>query len=480
MRKQTKLAVGISAAALLAIGASMTTFAAGWVQEGDTWYYNDSYGDHVTNKWKSSNGNYFYLGDDGAMERDKLIEDGNDYYYVDANGVMVKNAWYKIAADENEDQDVEYRWYYFGSTGKAYRNSTNKTIKGKKYGFDDNGKMLFGFVQSDSKTIVNDQDDPVLQSDMYFGTADDGARTSGWLEYTDGFSTRDDLTKDVYWFYYNTNGKKAVSTSKTIKGKKYAFDSDGLMRSSFSNAATIGATTTWGYYSAADDGHLAKNTWIWAVPESGIDAVDKDEDNKRWFRADSAGKLVRGKTKKINNRWYVFSNDGIMLWGIIDMPFDTATACANLVDGIPFDHHNTTHDPADLTKADVMAMANPMYFSNDEEKDGSLKTGSSIKVELSDGDVTMGFEKSGKAYNGVKNNKLWVKGILQKASSDSRYEAKPAADGVGFVIVNTSGTLMNKGQYKTADDLWYGVGSTNKKSDGVLYATKDAAKAANP
>ena len=44
MRKQTKLVAVLSTAALLAIGASMTSFAAtGWAEEDGTWvYYNTS------------------------------------------------------------------------------------------------------------------------------------------------------------------------------------------------------------------------------------------------------------------------------------------------------------------------------------------------------------------------------------------------------------------------------------------------------
>ena len=42
MRKQTKLVAVLSASALLAMGASLTAFAAtGWTQEDGTWYYYD-------------------------------------------------------------------------------------------------------------------------------------------------------------------------------------------------------------------------------------------------------------------------------------------------------------------------------------------------------------------------------------------------------------------------------------------------------
>ena len=80
MKKQTKLVAVLSTAALLAIGAFMTSFAAtGWAEEDGTWvYYNR----------------------DGEMAVDQLIEDGDNYYYVDINGVMAANQWVAI---ENED-----------------------------------------------------------------------------------------------------------------------------------------------------------------------------------------------------------------------------------------------------------------------------------------------------------------------------------------------------------------------------------------
>ena len=49
MKKQTKLVAVLSTAALLAIGASMTSFAAtGWAEEDGTWVYYDRNGDKVT------------------------------------------------------------------------------------------------------------------------------------------------------------------------------------------------------------------------------------------------------------------------------------------------------------------------------------------------------------------------------------------------------------------------------------------------
>ena len=55
MKKQTKLVAVLSTAALLAIGASMTSFAAtGWAEEDGTWVYYDRRRDgsrHPDRRW---------------------------------------------------------------------------------------------------------------------------------------------------------------------------------------------------------------------------------------------------------------------------------------------------------------------------------------------------------------------------------------------------------------------------------------------
>ena len=154
MRKQTKLVAVLSAAALLAIGASMTSLATtGWQEENGTWVYYDKNGDAVTEQWAKSGNNWFWLNEDGEMATDYLVDDDGNYYYVDANGAMVTNQWVSI---ENEDYDgddgdepLNY-WYYFGANGKAYKSSSNsnsasfKTINGKKYIFNDEAQMLYG------------------------------------------------------------------------------------------------------------------------------------------------------------------------------------------------------------------------------------------------------------------------------------------------------------------------------------------------
>ena len=86
MRKQTKLVAVLSAAALLAVGASMTSFAAGWTEENGTWVYYDGDDELVTNEWKKSGSNYYYLNDDGEMATETWVD---SEYYVDETGKMV-------------------------------------------------------------------------------------------------------------------------------------------------------------------------------------------------------------------------------------------------------------------------------------------------------------------------------------------------------------------------------------------------------
>ena len=117
MKKQTKLVATLSTAALLALGFSAVSMAAGWDNSTGAWRYLNNDGTEVVDEWKSANGNWFYLDSDGVMATDKLIEDesstkGTKYYYVDQYGAMVKNTWKAVAMDDDDDSnlDAEYWW----------------------------------------------------------------------------------------------------------------------------------------------------------------------------------------------------------------------------------------------------------------------------------------------------------------------------------------------------------------------------------
>ena len=510
MRKQTKLVAVLSAAALLAIGASMTSMAAqGWQQEGDDWYYYDNNGDYVVNEWKKSGNNWYYLGDDGYMMKNYLLEDGDSIYYLDGNGVMVTNSWVAYTPEDDYEEDApDHYWYYFQNNGRAVKASDDlkkKTINGKTYGFDDNGRMLFGFVTEDGDRITDE--DPFEDAMYYFGDSDDGAMHKGWLQYTDGSELEgtvgwdaengakdyDDL--DEMWFFFNpTNGEKVAGNTtdgpkaKTYNGNKYLFDEHGVMISEWS---TDGASTsTSKYYNGQTEGWLKKSGWIWAIPSTVINDDDYQDDEYRWFYAPTSGKVVKEDLKSINGKKYIFDKTGIMKAGliildstdndiIIDLIDEEETAGADLMEGTYINEDGN----------EIAGLGGDLYYFGDEETDGSMKTGKNIKIELEDDEYTFGFKSNGKAYNGEEDNKIYLNGVLAKASSDYRYQAvanvngntdtittlnsvKNPAIGLDYdnYVVGTSGTIVKPGKYvKDTDDGYYAVADEN--DNGVAEGT---------
>ena len=208
MRKQTKIAAIVSAAALLAIGASMTSFAAtGWQEEDGTWVYYNKAEEKVTDKWAKSGDNWFYLDGDGYMATDMLIEDDDDYYYVDANGAMVRNQWIAIDNEDagNDDDEPEVHWYYFQNNGKAYRKkgSTSvfkKSINGKTYCFNEDGQMQYGWVDAEGQT--NYEDDAWANCDYYFG---DEKALEAMIRSNPGFVLMHNATVKGKWHYKNVD-----------------------------------------------------------------------------------------------------------------------------------------------------------------------------------------------------------------------------------------------------------------------------------
>ena len=417
------------------------------------------------------------------MLTNQLVEDGDNYYYVDANGAMVKNTWVAIAADEDEEEDVDYRWYYFGSSGKAYKDSTGKTINGKKYGFDEEGKMLFGFVDANGSSI-NTEDDAILSCTYYFGTNDDGARHSGWLRYEDGFDSTDydDLDYAYYWFNFDSNGKKRTDIVKKINGEWYNFDPNGVMLTEWEGTTPGDSATGSRYFNDnLENGSLEKNAWVWtSAPDSWIEeSKDYLDDSEHWFRTDNKGKVISDQTKKINSKWYVFDEWGVMQYGLVLLTDDKVSGSSlNSAYDIDGKISHGVIDEDDVEAADIYATdGNLFYFSNNEESDGAMKTGSSITISLADDDYVFGFEKtSGEALCGIDNNKVYRNGIRQEADDD-KYAIVLGGKGtdVKEYLVNSTGTRMKVNKYYKNDNDEYYVVIDGKDSTGfTIFPGADA------
>ena len=475
MKKQTKLVAVLSTAALLAIGASMTSFAAtGWAEEDGTWVYYDRDGERATDSWKKSGNNWYYLDSDGEMAIDQLIEDGDNYYYVDINGVMASNQWVAIEnEDAGEDDEPEHYWYYFQANGKALTNGDNdkvslKTINGKKYAFDDEGKMLYGWVDEDSAERVDDTDsDGFKEGVYYFGGEDDGAMTTGWLQLD---ITYDEATTDDYkytaaafnddedqtrWFYFKSNGKKIFAEDgdrtkdKTINGKKYAFDEYGAMvaewsldeedlgtnpqafTSSVASSAEVITgkafdskyTESWKYFSSVEDGARVSKGWFKVVPAEFLNEDKYNDDEDFWYYADGSGNLYAGEFKTIKGKKYAFRNDGRMLNGLKfikeDADNQSLSVYADDDDTWNFDNEDDFLDHA----AEFYEPEGYKCFYFGDGDDGAMRT-NKTNVEIDGENHNFYFEKSGgnkgAGVTGEEDDKLYQSGMLLKADSDDK------------------------------------------------------------
>ena len=511
MRKQTKLVAVLSTAALLAIGASMTSFAAtGWAEEDGTWVYYNRDGERATDQWKKSGNNWYWLNSDGEMAIDQLIEDGDNYYYVDINGVMAANQWVAIDnEDAGQDDEPDHYWYYFQANGKALTQGDNdkvslKTVNGKKYAFDDEGKMLFGWVDENSAERVDDTDgDAFKEGTYYFGGEDDGAMTVGWLQLD---VTYDEATNDEYkytapvfnddedqtrWFYFKSNGKKIYAEDgdrtkdKTINGKKYAFDEYGAMvaewsldeedlegksLASYSDAVKSGKidageasandivtgkafnakySEAWKYFNSVEDGARVSKGWFKVVPAEYLNDEKYNDDEDYWYYADGSGNLYAGEFKTIKGKKYAFRNDGRMIDGLKfiyeDKDAQSLTVWADDDDPYRFDSEDDFDDNAPLYEA---AGYYCYYFGNGD--DGAMRTNKTT-VEIDGENFNFYFEKSGgkkgAGLTGERDDKFYQSGKLLKADTDDKYSVVQRQ-----LVKKTDGTINSELDVVTTKD----------------------------
>ena len=516
MRKQTKVVAVASAAALLAIGGAMTSFAAqGWVEEDGSWYYYDKDGNKVEDQWKKSGDNWFWLDSEegGAMATDKIIDDNDDTYYVDGNGVMVTNTWVKVVNEDQDDEDnpAEYHYYYMQSNGKAYKDKstngslTKKVIDGKRYAFDEDGKMLYGWVAEDGD-MCNGEDE-WENATYYFGSWEDGSMKTGWQKitvYDDSTDKEDDFD---YWFNFKSNGKKRAHSSDDLNdtwksnGKYYHFDNRGVMVYEWYQIATQNgdqaSASNWAYFNSPEDGARAVKGWFKVVApteDNKFSQLDDSTDtfatknsrneDEKWYYSDGKDEgLVTGEIKKIKGKYYAFAPDngvdgGRMLSGLCALRMDGSTIVEVLKDEMDADDLDDfmdgTGDFAGMTYASEAQGSNNVYLyyfgdADDADSDGAMKVGN-VTVNL-DGDNYQfffkkngGAESRGRGINGIYDKKyVYRYGQKLKADSDEKYIVVYATDDYG---TDTAVVKEIKSKDLRANQKDAGV---NKDKDHVSY-----------
>lgn len=150
MRKRTRIAAIVYAAALLALGASIFSFAATkgtWMLVDGGWYCYDRNGDVYENTFCSSNGKEYYAGDDGVLVPSDWVAYDRDRYFVNSSGQEITNDRRSTTSYDGKDTDEE--WYYFRSNGKM-TNGKKIVWKNNIYHFDTNGKTLTAWAAVNS------------------------------------------------------------------------------------------------------------------------------------------------------------------------------------------------------------------------------------------------------------------------------------------------------------------------------------------
>lgn len=418
MKKQIKILAVLSTAMFMAAATpaffpnTSTAFAksAGWAEEDGNWRYYDSYGDAVTDTWKKSGDDWYYLDSDGNRAAAKQI----DEYYVGEDGKRVSNKWISVENEDfwNEEDAQENLYYYYGRDGKALT-SKWASIENQWYYFNEDSIMQTGSISIDG-------------FNYYLG--EDGSRKTGWVILED---ENDDPELVESWYYFDNTGKRIENeVDKKINGEYYTFV-DGRMQTGWyklpaaagsTEAAPAEATpsdaapaktekTVAGYQYYDEDGKRVNG---WRTIE-GVEGVSEEAELYRfYFKNGKPHHASKGlELFTIDSKKYTFNTKGEMQTGkkVVNLEGDTI---ANFY----FDEEGVMKTGKQVIYDEDLGEAQNWYFHTD----GSRK---------------------GQGFHGIKDNVLYIYGLRQEADKDLRF-SPVTLDGKQY-LVNANGTVQKAG-----------------------------------
>lgn len=464
MKKQIQLLRVLFVAAVLSAGLSMTSLAeAGWAEENGGWAYYDDRGERVAGQ---------------------LLELDGNYYYIREDGVMASNQWVSIENENaGQEDEPEKHWYYFQGNGKAYRRldstpsgvTRTKEIDGKKYAFDTEGRMLYGWV-SDGERLTGE--DAWKDGDYYFGQEDDGAMKFGWQKLRIVSDPDDEMLPDDgiwededqdRWFYFTANGKKKKGKEDklaklTLHGQKYGFDEYGRMISSWYADPTLITTNAYDktvseeenktqrqggseytkefmYFGTPESGARYTKGWFRARPSRYLMESKHLEEETYMYYADGTGSLYANEIRTIDGEKYAFDNYGRQIRGLVCLTMEDENTSSKIesvwyqdkegrefssIDAfnelIDYERYNAKGSLVESYRHDFDSRKLRFYYFNG--LNGKMLTGSH-KVMLGDDEVEFVFADSGRLKGsglfGKKNGKLYQAGMLLKPEEGQKY-----------------------------------------------------------
>ena len=449
MRKQTKLVAVLSAAALLAVGASMTSFA-GWEKDEDgIWHYYDSDDEMVEDEWRKDGSKWFYLDEDGNMATDTWVD---DEYYVGSDGAMLKNAWIKTTPDDDvsdPDDDGDH-WYYFDNKGKKVTDDDQK-INGKTYYFDEDGEMLYGWHEESGEVF-------------YLGTEDEGWRAENqwlWLEKPGDADDDDDEEQildcadedecdDEGWYWFGSSGKMYKdSGKKKVNGRYYMFNEHGQMLYEWINNKKVSVGTP-------GNAHLDGNATAGSATIDDMlyyNIVEEGWRGDGWYEIDGSEDVGEDN----DTDWYFF-DDGEAEHADADgsdfATYDEDGAAVHVarikVDSSKGKKYFAFNEKGQMqTGLQYMAEDKGFYYF---DENGYMQDGKVSDVECDDDTYNFYFNtkngSNGQGYTGEKDNYLYFNGKRLEADDDYRLYY---LDGDIYLVNNKGKIQSSKSDNKKFD-----------------------------
>lgn len=188
-------------------------------------YYVNSKGIRQTG-WMYKGGKWYYFAKNtGKVIKSQWIKSGNNMYYARSNGQLYTSGKYKIGS------------YYYGFNARGVRLTGKQKINGKYYYFSTkNGQMQVKKWCATSKVYYYYGSDGAMVTNQWVGryyVGSTGKRlTSQWKDnryLNSSGKCVSGLQKisGVYYYFDTETYKKVTSTTMTISGVTYKFDSNG-------------------------------------------------------------------------------------------------------------------------------------------------------------------------------------------------------------------------------------------------------------
>ena len=268
----------------------------GWAQIDGKWYSFRSWGG-VRTGWFNYDGNKYYLHEDGHMEDNALNVNGTMYLFKSWGGMRV-----------NDVGSYEGNYYYVGADGAVSTTTGWKKIKTST-------QTIWYWATADGgKLLTNSWLD--YNGNSYYLKDDGKMAFNEWLDNTYYFRSWGAAYKNAWakvnnvWYYFDGNGKKYTSGWLTYKGNKYYLKSDGTM---LSNEWLDGKYyfKSWGGMYKNEWGKSG-DTWYW------FNADGTKRTQKGWFfydnnyyYLDENGRMLTGWVYHDGNYYYMKSWGGM-------------------------------------------------------------------------------------------------------------------------------------------------------------------------